>query len=105
MSSKMPWTDTIICQRPEEEFISVKKELVEGAVCPKCGSKDVRKYPIANYMGPRIVVKCQNCFNVLEMLIPKREDKWPPYCPVTHDWEVSLCERASRELHFKKCSS
>lgn len=99
--AKIPWTDTIIYQRPEEKFIHVKKELVEGVVCPECSGKDVRRYPIAHFMGPKIVVKCQDCFHVLELLEPRREDKWPPYCPVTHDWEASLCERASVEQLLK----
>lgn len=96
-TKKSPWTDTIIYQRPLEKFIYQERTLVEGAVCPECASKDVRRYPIANFMGAKMVVKCQNCFHVLELCTPSLEDKWPPYRPVTHDWEASLCERASAD--------
>lgn len=97
MSKKAAWTDTIIYARPEEQYIHVKREPVAGAVCPECKSKDVKRYPIANWMGPRIVVKCQTCFHVLEISYPTREDRWPPYQPLTLDWPVALAERASVE--------
>lgn len=98
----VPWTDTILYQRPEEEFISVKRELVADAKCPACDSKDVRRYPIVNWMGARIVTKCQACFHVLEIRETVREDKWPPYWPVTHDWAVSLAEQGLRSKDGSK---
>lgn len=97
MNKKSAWTDTIIYDRPEEKEIYVKRELVENTVCPNCNSADVRRYPIANWMGPRIVTKCQACFHVLDIHYPSREDKWPPYQPITQDWPAALAERASVE--------
>ncbi len=102
MAGKIAWTDTIIYVRPDEKFIYVKREQVSGVVCPECKSKDIKKYPIFNWMGPRIVIKCQNCFHVLEIFYPKHEDKWPPYWPVTREWPVSLAERASVELMIRE---
>lgn len=97
MTKKSAWTDTILYDRPTEKFVFVKREPMVGAVCPECKSKDVRKYPIANWMGPRIVIKCQTCFHVLEISRPTREDRWPPFQPLTQDWPVALAERASVE--------
>lgn len=89
----IPWTDTILYSRPEEQFISVEREIVPGQRCPACAADDVRRYPIVNWMGARIVTKCQNCFHVLELRETVREDRWPPYWPVTHDWAVSRAEQ------------
>lgn len=92
----VPRTDTILYSRPEQEFISVAREAVADATCPACGARDVRKYPIVNWMGARIVTKCQDCFHVLDLRETVREDRWPPYWPVTHDWAVSLAEQGGR---------
>ena len=92
------WTDSIIYPPPTEKYLFAKKEDVPGEQCPKCGSTDVKRYPIACYIGARIVCKCQNCFHILKMERPSLRDKWPPYRSITYEWEASLAERASREL-------
>lgn len=102
MTKKSAWTDTILYSRPEEKEIHVKRELVPGAVCPNCDSHDVRRYPIANWMGPRMVTKCQDCFHVLDICYPTREDQWPPYQPITQDWPAALAERASVECMLNR---
>jgi hypothetical protein len=87
--------DRIIYQPPTEPQISVKRDLVPGAVCPKCGGHDVRRYPIAWTRGPRIVTKCQTCFTALSVDRPGPADSWPPFRAVAYDWEVSSAERPS----------
>lgn len=81
---------------PTEERLYVTREKVPGMMCDQCGSDDVRRYPIANHLGPRMVTKCQSCFHVLTMDRPKVEDNWPPFRSLTYEWEASLSERASR---------
>ncbi len=81
--------ESIVYPRPAEEFVDVKREPVE-ATCPSCGSSNVKRYPIVHYMGAKITVKCQDCFHRLSLEEPKPEDHWPPYRPVTADWEASI---------------
>lgn len=89
----MSIADRIIYQPPTEERISVERPLLEGTVCPSCGSTDVRRYPIVWSRGPRMVTKCQACFTTLSVEEPKPEDAWPPFRAVAYDWEVSPAER------------
>lgn len=95
------WMERYIYPRPTEERIYVERVLVDGVQCPRCQSSDVRRYPIANYLGPRIVTKCQDCFYVLSIEIPGPNDNWPPFRSVSFDWPASLAERASREISLR----
>jgi hypothetical protein len=92
------WVDRILYTRPTEDRVYVERFLVEGATCPACSGTDVRRYPIANHLGPRMTVTCQDCLHVLRVERPAPEDMWPPYRAVAYDWEPSLAERASRLL-------
>jgi hypothetical protein len=92
----MAWYERYIYARPSEKTLVLKREEVDQE-CPSCGGSDVRRYPIANHMGPRIVTKCQTCMTVLELRKPTAEEPWPPFRSVTYDWDASLSERASRE--------
>jgi hypothetical protein len=92
------WVDRILYPRPTEERVYAVREPVAGASCPACASTDVRRYPIANHLGPRITVTCQDCLHVLRVERPAPEDHWPPYRAVAYDWEPSPAERASRAL-------
>jgi hypothetical protein len=73
---------------PAAERIEVERIRVE-AVCPACGSADVARYPVANYLGPRMVTKCQQCFHHLAVDVPTEDDHWPPWRSATVDWESS----------------
>lgn len=75
----------------------MERVLVAGAVCPACESTDVRRYPIANEHGARIVTKCQACMTVVALERPGPDDVWPPFRAVAYDWDASPSERASRE--------
>ena len=90
------WVDRIIAPRPEEEQIFLERVLVEGVTCPVCGSEDVRRYPIANHLGPRMATKCQACLHIISVERPTIDDAWPPFRAVAYDWEPSLSERAGR---------
>ena len=92
------WVDRILYPRPTEERVYAAREPVAGASCPTCASTDVRRYPIANHLGPRITITCQDCLHVLRVERPAPQDNWPPYRAVAYDWEPSLAERASRTL-------
>jgi hypothetical protein len=92
------WVDRILYPRPSEERVYAAREPLAGASCPACASTDVRRYPIANHLGPRITITCQNCLHVLRVERPAPQDNWPPYRAVAYDWEPSLAERASRTL-------
>ena len=87
--------DRQIFTTPAPEDLFVRKLAVEGQSCPKCGSDDVRRYPVGDVKGPRMVVKCQACFHQLAVEKPKDEDNWPPFRAVAYDWEPSPSERAS----------
>jgi hypothetical protein len=80
--------ENILYPRPTEEFISVNRNLVDGT-CPKCGGKDIKRYPIASYLGPKMTTKCQNCFYHLSIDEPKVEDRWPPFRSLAFDWQSS----------------
>lgn len=93
---KQPWYARYSQQAPPRGPVYLEREKVEGAECPECGSADVRRYPIANHYGPRMVTKCLDCFHVLALDKPTAEDNWPPFRAVTYDWDASPAERASR---------
>jgi hypothetical protein len=80
--------DRMIFQRPEEATLSVERVKVDET-CPACGSNDVRRYPVANYIGPRIVTKCQDCFHHIAVDLPTDEDMWPPWQTPTRGWTAS----------------
>jgi len=77
--------ERLLFQRPEAERLSVERTPVEGS-CPECGSELIARYPVANYLGPRIVTKCQACFYHLSTDVPSPEDNWPPWRSATADW-------------------
>jgi hypothetical protein len=92
------WIDRLVFRSPDEEQVFLKRPLVEGAVCPACGSNDVRRYPVATEHAARMVTKCQACMEIIALERPSAEDMWPPYRAVAYDWPASPAERASREL-------
>ena len=92
----MAWYERYIYPRPSDPTISLVRERVDVG-CPECGGSDVRRYPIANHMGPRIVTKCQDCMHIVELRKPTPEEAWPPFRSVTYGWEASPSERASLE--------
>jgi ssDNA-binding Zn-finger/Zn-ribbon topoisomerase 1 len=91
----MSINDRMIFTTPPAEAMTVEKVAVAGETCPKCGSEDVRRYPVGNFLGPRMVVKCQACYHSLRVERPAVEDNWPPFRTATYDWEASPSERAS----------
>ena len=80
--------ERMLFPRPEQERLSVERKPVD-ATCPACGSSDVARYPIANFIGPRMVTKCQTCFHHLATDIPTEDDHWPPWRSATRDWVPS----------------
>jgi hypothetical protein len=91
------WSDRYTSPRPVEEQLHTERVPVDGAQCPACGSSDVRRYPVASHMGPRMATKCQDCFTVLALDRPTADDPWPPFRAVTYGWTASLAERAARD--------
>jgi hypothetical protein len=94
----MSWEHRYTFARPADQQLYVERVPVPGVTCPRCGSDDIKRYPIANHLGPRIATKCQACLTSIAIDRPTEADNWPPYRSVTYDWEASLSERASREL-------
>jgi hypothetical protein len=90
------WLHRYAYAPPKEDRVYLERERV-ATTCPACGSGDVRRYPVAAHWGPRIVTKCQDCFHVLALERPTAADDWPPFRPVSYDWEASPSERASRD--------
>jgi hypothetical protein len=80
--------ERLIFPDPADQFLTVPRVPVDRT-CPACGSDDVARYPIANYIGPRIVTRCQACFHVLELDVPTAEDMWPPFRSATYGWPAS----------------
>jgi predicted RNA-binding Zn-ribbon protein involved in translation (DUF1610 family) len=80
--------DRLLFPSPTEETISVERHPVD-ARCPRCGSNDVRRYPVANFIGPRMVTKCQDCFHHLATDVPTADDHWPPWRSATLDWPAT----------------
>src|SRR4051812_23493849 len=94
------WIERVVSPPPNEKQIYQERKLIPNAICPECGGDDIRRYPIACHLGPRMVIKCQQCMHVVKLERPAPEDKWPPYRAVAYDWEASPAERASRELNM-----
>jgi predicted RNA-binding Zn-ribbon protein involved in translation (DUF1610 family) len=90
------WIDRMLYARPVEDRVYLVRQKVD-ATCPECGDDDVRRYPIANQKGPRMITRCQACFHILSLDRPTAEEPWPPYRSVTYDWESSPAERAARD--------
>ncbi|MEV6362369.1 hypothetical protein [Nocardia asteroides] len=84
----MSGVDRLLFPAPVADRIHVERVPVEAA-CPACGSTDVRRYPVANYLGPRMVTKCQDCFHHLSVDVPTADDHWPPWRSATLDWDAS----------------
>lgn len=91
----MGFNDRLIYMRPTKlELDASKGPILANTTCPQCGGHDVRRYPVGWYKGPRMVVKCQDCYHTLEVQIPGPEDAWPPFRASAYDWEASPAERA-----------
>jgi hypothetical protein len=84
----MSGVDRLLFAPPASDRVFVERVPVE-ATCPKCGSTDVRRYPVANYIGPAMVTKCQDCFHHLATDTPSPDDHWPPWRSATRDWTGS----------------
>jgi hypothetical protein len=97
--------DRIIYERPEDPQLHVEKTPVSGVECPKCGSDDIRRYPIAWTRGPRIAVKCQACYEPVSIERPASDEPWPPFRAVAYDWDVSDAERPSAPSRRKERAS
>lgn len=82
--------ENIIYPRPTEKFIHEKRNIVNEA-CPQCGGKNVKRYRVIMYLGPKIKTKCQDCLHTLQLDQPKIADQWPPYWPISVSgrWEPS----------------
>ena len=80
--------DRLVFSAPREQYLHVQRVPVD-VTCPACGSGNVARYPIANCIGPRVVCKCQESFEVLDLDRPAPEDEWPAFRPVTLGWPAS----------------
>ncbi|MER6667196.1 hypothetical protein ABT256_21815 [Amycolatopsis japonica] len=80
--------DRLLFPRPETERVSVERCPVD-ATCPSCQGTNIARYPVANHLGPRMVVKCQDCFTHLSVTRPEPEDNWPAWRSPTRDWAPS----------------
>lgn len=81
--------DRLLFPRPDAERIYVKRLPVDDVECPSCHGTNVARYPVANYLGPRMVTKCQDCFTHLSVGRPEPSDHWPPWRSATRDWPAS----------------
>lgn len=93
----MAWNHRYTQPRPEGTRLYVERVPVDGLTCPNCGSTDIKRYPIANHLGPRIATTCQTCLTPLSVKRPEPGDNWPPFRSVTYDWPASAGERAARD--------
>ncbi|ODU02970.1 MAG: hypothetical protein ABS81_15865 [Pseudonocardia sp. SCN 72-86] len=100
----MAWNHRYTQTPPTEERIHVERVPVEGLTCPNCGSDDIRRYPIANHLGPRIATTCQKCLTSLKVERATEADNWPPFRSVTYDWPASPGERAARDALLRELS-
>lgn len=80
--------DRLLFPRPETARVYVERTPVEGT-CPACGKAALARYPVANYLGPRMVVKCQECFHHVSVTRPEPEDRWPAWRAPARDWPAS----------------
>lgn len=80
--------DRLLFSRPETARVYVERHRVDGT-CARCGAEALARYPVANYLGPRMVTKCQACFHHLSTERPAPEDNWPAWRAPAHDWPAS----------------
>lgn len=80
--------DRLLFPRPEAERLVVERRAIEGS-CPKCGACELARYPVANYLGPRVVTKCQVCFYHTAIDVPAPDEAWPPWQRATASWPAS----------------
>lgn len=80
--------DRLLFPRPEAERLYVERVPVQGQ-CTSCGGSNIARYPVANFLGPRMVVKCQDCFTHLAVTRPQPEDHWPAWRSPARDWPSS----------------
>jgi hypothetical protein len=80
--------DRLLFPRPETPRVYVERTPVEGT-CPECGAAALARYPVANYLGPRMTVKCQECLYAISVTRPEPEDHWPAWRAPAHDWPAS----------------
>jgi predicted RNA-binding Zn-ribbon protein involved in translation (DUF1610 family) len=90
------WVGRYFYPRPREEQLDVRKVSVD-ATCSECGGTNIKRYPSATHVGPRMITRCQDCFHVLARERPTEADTWPPFRSTTFDWDASMAERASRD--------
>ncbi len=83
--------DQLSYERPTEQFLYVTREPVE-AICPRCKSSNVCRYPIWRFNGFFIGSKCQDCFYILSLDKPKPADRWPPFKAAAWDWPAAPSE-------------
>ena len=80
--------ERLVFPNPTEQFLYVERVKLD-TTCPTCGNSDVARYPIANYLGPRMVTRCQDCFHILACEVPAADDMWPPFRSATYGWPAS----------------
>ncbi|MDR7166954.1 hypothetical protein J2W56_000672 [Nocardia kruczakiae] len=80
--------DRLLFPRPETPRVYVERTPVDGE-CSACGAADLARYPVANHLGARMVVKCQQCFHHVSVTRPEPEDHWPAWRSPTRDWPAS----------------
>jgi rubredoxin len=87
--------EQLIYPRPTEQYLFVQRLPVEG-VCPKCGSNDIKRYPVSCAKGFKIATKCQACLYHLALEEPNADDKWPPFKSFTWGWNASPAEGGNK---------
>jgi hypothetical protein len=80
--------DRLLFPRPEAPRVYVERTPVDGS-CPSCGASSLARYPVANFLGPRMVVKCQDCFHHVSTTRPEPDDHWPAWRAPARDWATS----------------
>ncbi|HZZ48504.1 MAG TPA: hypothetical protein VFE65_16605 [Pseudonocardia sp.] len=100
----MAWNHRYTQTPPDAKQLYVERVPVEGLTCPNCAGTDIRRYPIANHLGPRIATTCQTCLTSLKVERPTEADNWPPFRSVTYEWEASAGERAARDALERELS-
>ncbi len=84
----------LIYPRPIERYPAVLRVPVAGR-CPACGAEAMARYPIANFIGPKVVIRCQSCFHTVSVSKPEPQDRWPPFRALAYDWRPSPAEGGS----------
>lgn len=80
--------DRLLFPRPTTARVYVERVPVPGA-CAACGAEALARYPVANHLGPRMAVKCQECFHHVSVTRPTAEDNWPAWRAPARDWPAS----------------